>query len=156
LKKLSLLFLISLFFVSCNLKDFDLETVPEDFSIKKTHEGVIVNIIDEAIWRSIEGLMITWDKSVKVNPETITNLWFVYGSQQDIEKLKGLKGHRVKVVYTYEDDTSTDVGGKERYVTIIRIVKVEDLETKRDREQSRFFTCPALNLFWCRVCLFMI
>lgn len=128
LKKIALFFLIFLFLISCNLKNFDLETAPEVSLIEKTQTGVIINVGEALMAGSIKGTAIVWKEPVNFTPEEASDIWFTYsGSQEKIEKLSGLKGHKVRVIFVYEDYGPMDFQGKRIYVPIIRIIRIVDL-----------------------------
>ena len=139
MKKIVLLFCIILFLACCSVFRFE---EPSDLSdIERTHEGVIVNL-DEGFLGSIKGLGIAWEKPAMAGPANASNYWFIYsGTQKDFEKLSQLKGHRVKIIYVYEnDDYTTNSQGRRIVVPIVRLVSITDLVTeKMDREKSRSY-----------------
>jgi len=124
-KKIALLFLISLFLCSCSLMNLDFEKIPESAAkIEKTQEGIIVNTEEGFLANSIKGIYITWKEAATIGPEISSKLSFFYlGSPEDFTKLSELKGHKVRVTYVYEDDGRRDG----EYVPIARMVRVEDL-----------------------------
>jgi len=146
-KKIALLFLVICFLISCG--NLNIETIPEIASIERIQEGIIVDT-GETFLGSIKGIVIVWKKPVNFALEAASDCWFTYSSsQEELKKLSGLKEHRVRIVFVYEDERPMNFQGKQIHVPIVRITGITDLGAAEDREQSRsfcFFNLFFLNL----------
>jgi hypothetical protein len=129
LRKIVLLFLAILFLVSCGLKDLDFERIPESATmVEKTQQGIITNVDEASLANSIKGIIIIWREAATISPEISTRLCFVYSeSAEELKKLFGLRDHKVRLTYIYEDDGWMDYKGKRAYMPIARMIRVEDL-----------------------------